>query len=191
MPTALEQLLSDIDPLRTYEQTFARADEAINTFSFDCDQVKDWRDFKTCLAEFFTHVEAKLLQLHPCPLNLDFHWAGCKQSLRSIYGDRGEKAAFEMARTGNESGLYSVLSDVALRMAEEFVESKISARVDQLWDELSVDEQLSIVTEYLVKYGHLLSSEITQSGPARIQENFPRVLDRHIRIIHRKHRLKR
>ena len=35
MPTALEQLLADIDPLRTYEQTFAHADEAINSFSFD------------------------------------------------------------------------------------------------------------------------------------------------------------
>ena len=33
MPTKLEQLLADIDPEKTYDQTFARADDAINSFA--------------------------------------------------------------------------------------------------------------------------------------------------------------
>lgn len=191
MSTALEQLLTDIDPSRTYDQTFARADEAINTFSFDRVQITDWRDFNTCLAEFFTHVEAKILQLHPCPLDVDFHWGRCSQLLHHIYGHSGEKAAFEIARTGNEGGLSSVLRAVAMRMADEYAENEISARVGEYWQRLSVDEQISAATEYLDKYGHLLPSEMTEGYGTRIRANFPRVLARHPQILRKTRRLGR
>jgi hypothetical protein len=189
--TALEQLLTDIDPSRTYDQTFARADEAVNTFSFDRVQITDWGDFNTCLAEFFTHVEAKILQLHPCPLDVDFHWGRCSQLLHHIYGPSGGKAAFEIARTGNEGGLSSVLRAVALRMAEEYAENEISARVGEYWQRLSVDEQISAATEYLDKYGHLLPSEMTEGYGVRIRANFPKILARHPQILRKTRRLGR
>jgi len=191
MATVLEQLLADIDPSRTYDQTFARADEAINTFSFDCAQITDWEDFKACLAEFFTLVEAKILQLHPCPIDIEFHWGRCVQLLLHIYGASGEKAAFEMARTGNEGGLFSVLRAVALRMAEEYAEREISARILDYWNKLTPDEQFSAADEYLEKHGHLLPSEMTEGSAARIRANFPKVLKEHPRVLQKTRRLGR
>ncbi len=191
MSTVLEQLLADIDPSRTYDQTFARADEAINTFRFRGAQITDWGAFGACLAEFFAHVEAKMLRLHPSPVDMDFHGGRCAQLLRHIYGAGGAKAAFEMARTGNEGGLFAVLKTVALRMAEEYSENEISARVGQYWERLSVDEQISATTEYLEKYGHLLPSEMTEGYGARIRANFPKVLAQHPQVLRRTRRLGR
>lgn len=191
MSTVLEQLLSDIDPSRTYDQIFARADEAINTFRFHSARITDWGDFNTCLGKFFAHVEAKILRLHPSPVDVDFYWGRCSQLLRHIYGASGSKAAFEMSRTGNEGGLFAVMRAIALRMAEEYSENEISARVGQYWERLSVDEQISAASEYLEKYGHLLPSELTEGYGARIRANFPKVLAQHPQILRRTRRLGR
>jgi len=191
MLTVLEQLLADIDPSRTYDRIFARADEAINTFRFHNARITDWEGFNTCLGEFFAHVEAKILRLHPDPVDVDFHWGRCAQLLRHIYGVSGSKAAFEMSRTGNEGGLFAVMRAIALRMAEEYSENEISARVGQYWERLSVDEQISAASEYLEKYGHLLPSEMTEGYGARIRANFPKVLAQHPQILRRTRRLGR
>jgi hypothetical protein len=191
MSTVLEQLLADIDPSRTYERIFARADEAINTFRFHNARITDWEDFNTCLGEFFAHVEAKILRLHPGPVDVDFHWGRCTQLLRHIYGASGSKAAFEMSRTGNEGGLFAVMRAIALRMAEEYSENEISARVGQYWERLSVNEQVSAASEYLEKYGHLLPSEMTEGYGARIRANFPKVLAQHPQVLRKTRRLGR
>ena len=172
MPTALEQLFADIDPVKIYEQTFARTDDAINSFSISSGQITDWEEFTKCMAKFTTHVEAKILRLHPCPVDLDFYWSRCIQQLSHIYGYNGEKAAFEMARTGNEGGLYAVLKAVALRMAEEHAEAEITARIMDCWKALTLDGQVFITDEYLKKYGHLLPLEMTEGSAARIRANF-------------------
>ena len=144
-----------------------------------------------CLADFFAHVEAKILRLHHGPVDVDFHWGRCAQLLRHIYGASGSKVAFEMARTGNEGGLFAVLRAVALRMAEEYSENEISARVGLYWERLSVDEQISATTEYLQKYSHLLPSEMTEGYGARIRANFPKVLAQHPQVLRRTRRLGR
>jgi len=185
MSTRLEKILKDIDPSTTYDQTFARADNAINSFSGTCAQITDFNEFSKYMAGFTIHVEAKILQLHPCPTGQDFYWLQCVQILCQIYGTNGEKAAFEMARTGKEGGLFAVLKAVALRMAEEHAENEISARVMDYWNKLTLQEQFSATDEYLEKYGHLLPAEMTEGSAARIRANFPRVLEKHPRMLHK------
>jgi hypothetical protein len=191
MSTKLEQLLADIDPSKTYDQTIARADDAINSFSGTFGQITDWDKFNQYMAEFTAHVEAKILQLHPCPIGLDFYWSKCVQLLCHIYGSNGEKAAFEMARTGNEGGLFSVLRTVALKMAEEYAENEIGARISDYWKKLTLNERLSITDEYLEKYGQLLPSELTEGSAIRIRANFPKVLAQHPEIFRKIRRLGR
>ena len=191
MSTRLGQLLDSIDPAMTFDVTSNRADEALNSFDFDAGQITDWNDFKACIADFFTQVEAKMLQLHPCPLDMDYHWGRCVRVLFDVYGGSGEKVAFEMARTGKEGGLYTVLKAIALRMAEHYAENEISARIGQYWEQLTVDEQLSATTEYLEKYGHLLPSEMTEGGAARIRANFLKVLQKHPRLLQKTRRVGR
>jgi len=185
MSTRLEQILEDIDPSRTYDQIFARADNAINSFSGTCAQITDWGEFSEYMADFTIHLEAKILQLHSCPTGRDFYWSKCIQMLCHIYGPNGEKAAFDMARTGAEGGLFAVLKAVALRMAEEYAENEIGARVIDYWNKLTLQEQFSAADEYLEKYGHLLPSEMTEGSAARLRANFPKVLEKHPRMLHK------
>ena len=185
MSTGLEKILEDIDPSKTYDRTFARADDAINSFSGTSAQITDWDQFNKYMASFIAYVEAKILQLNSSPIESDFYESKCLQLLCHIYGRSGKKAAFEMARTGKEGGLFSVLKAVALRMAEEYAENEISARVIDYWNKLTLEEQFSATDEYLEKYGHLLPSEMTEGSAARIRANFPKVLEKHPRMLHK------
>ena len=191
MSTKLEQLLADIDPSKTYDQTLARADDAINSFSGTSGEITEWDKFRQYMAGFAAHVEAKILQLHPCPVGSDFYWSKCAQTLSLIYGPNGDKAAFEMARTGKEGGLFSVLRTVALRMAEEYAENEIAARTADYWKKLTLNEQVCVTDEYLKKYGNLLPSELIEGSAARIRANFPKVLAQHPQITRKTRRLGR
>ena len=101
------------------------------------------------------------------------------------YGVNGEKAAFEMVRTGTEGGLYRVLKAVAGRIIADCAENKIAARISNFWETLSIDERLAVSQEYLDKYGHLLPSELTSGSAARVRANFLQVLQEHPNTVKR------
>jgi len=192
MSTKLDRLLESIDPNRTLDVVSARTDRAVNSFSMDTARIDQWEGFKSCMASFYRHVFTTVLRASGQPeLPLDSCWGRCVRLLDEAYGRNGEKAAFEMSRTGAEGGLYGVLRTVAGLVAEELAHNEITARVGRYWDSLSVDEQLDAATEYLEKYGHLLPSELTEGSAARIRANFPRVLERHPALTRRMRRLGR
>jgi len=101
------------------------------------------------------------------------------------YGLNGDKAAFEMARTGVEGGFYSVLKAVANRMMEEYIGNEITAKISSFWYALSTDEKFAVTEEYLSKYGHLLPPELTEGSAARVKADFVKVLEEHARMIKR------
>jgi hypothetical protein len=127
MPTALDNLLMQIDPERTVEDTFSRANEAINSFDIDVAQIDEWDQFWACMVRLYRHVEHHTLRLKaPLDLEPNFYWGLCVRVLLKLYGMNGEKAAFEMARTGNEGGLYAVIKAVAMKMAETYSNTRQS-----------------------------------------------------------------
>jgi hypothetical protein len=186
MASKLDQLLDSIHPRRTIDEVSGRIDEAINTFSAGSSQITEWDDFRKCLVSFMQHVQARALRSREvCETDLDFCWGLCCRLLAKKYGRNGEKAAFEMARTGNEGGLYAVLKQIARTMADEYSQNEIGARIYHFWDPLSADEKLAATDEYLKKFGHLLPSELTEGSAARIRVDFPKVLQEHPRMLQR------
>jgi hypothetical protein len=184
MQTKLDRLLEFISPEKTIVETFNRANEALNTFRVHTARIEEWDQFQYFMAEFLRHLESCILRLRT-PINghFEYNLGQCNQLLRKIYGSSGEKAAFEMARTGNESGLYGVLKAVAMHIAEDYSKREISAKVASYWDSLSADEQCDVCSEYISKYGHLIPSEITEGSAARIKANFWKVLEEHPRML--------
>ena len=183
MATKLEELLESIDPDRTSEVTFRRANEAINVFGTAA-QIDRWEDFKACMGGFCRHVEAYVLSLRePVNASPEYYWSRCVRILLKIYGINGEKAAFEMSRTGNDGGIYTVLKAIAMHIADEYAQNEIVARIYNYWQDLSVDERLAASTEYISKYGHLLPSELTEDSAGRIRANLPKVLEKHHELI--------
>lgn len=191
MQTKLDQLLASISPENTIVETYNRANEAINTFQASA-RIEKWDDFRYCMARFLQHIDFRVLRLSkPVDIAFDHYLSWFPHVLMNVYGPNGEKAAFEMARTGNEGGLYSVIKAVAMHQAEEYSQNEISAKVGAYLDRLSVDEQLDACSEYISKYGHLLPSEITEANAIRIRANFRKVLEKHPRLLLKFHSLGR
>jgi hypothetical protein len=184
MMTDLDRLLETIDPDRTIEEAFRRADEAINSFPMRRAQINNWSEFTCYLAEFVVHVESGILRL-PRPVRgpLDFEWGRAAAIFIKIYGRSGPQAAFELARTGNEGGLYGVLKAVAMRIADDLSKDEIAARVNAFWQSHSPQELLKASSEYLARHGHLLPAEMTESSAARIRANFLQVLENHPKLV--------
>jgi len=186
MKTILDGLLESVDPARTLDQVSSRVDHAINTFSDTRYIIKEWELFRFTLIKFFKHTEKIVLRIQGrWENNPDMGWGRCARLLRNEYGLNGEKAAFEMIRTGTQGGLYAVLKSVAGQMINEYAGNEIRARISHYWYSLSVDEQLAATDEYLAKYGHLLPYELTEGSAVRIKANFIKVLEEHPKMVKR------
>ena len=186
MQTELDKLLCLISPEHTIEETFNRANEAINTFHIESAQIDNWDEYRNCIVELLRHLEARILLLRePVKSSFEFYWSRGAYVLSEVYGSSGVKAAFEMARTGNNGGLYDVIKKVAMHVAEDYAKNNISVRVYDYWNRLSVDEKIEASSEYIAKYGHLLPSELTEGSAARIHADFVKVLKEHPRILQR------
>ena len=186
MKTKLDRLLESIDPARTLDQVSWRVDEALNSFRVKSGIIEDWEEFRTALTAFYRHVENVVLNIPSfCSPNPDIDWGRCCKLLIKEYGANGEKAAFEMVRTGTEQGLYGVLKVVARLMISEYAVNEITARIGNFWEALSTDEKLAVFQEYLDKFGHLLPSELTSGSAARIRANILKVLEEHPRMVKR------
>ena len=184
MPTKLDRLLDSISPEKTIEDIYNRANGAINSFRFKKAQITQWDEFRWCIAEFSRHLDGHIMNLRkPVDISLDWYWGHSVRSLLKIYGINGEKAAFDMARTGNEGGLYAVLKAFAMRRAEDYSQSEITAKVLTFWDGLSVEEHFKTVDEYLQKYGHLFPSELIEGNAGRFRGCFWKVLQKHPELV--------
>lgn len=188
MESRLDRLLADIAPRRTLEEVARRTDEALNAFSANGAQITDWDEFRQCLIRYMRQVESRILGIRAEQfprVGADFHWGRCCHVLTRIFGPNGDKAAFEMARTGTEGGLYAVLKAMARQLADRYARNEVAARVSDYWDSLSMDEKFAAADEYLCKYGHLLPSELTEESGIRVRANLPKALNEHPRLTQR------
>ena len=184
METKLDKLLKAIDPEMTIETCFRRADNAVNTFAFRCAQIDKWDKFTECMGELLRHLYYHILRMkkpHDAPVS-EF-WPKCAHILIILYGINGERTAFDITRTGNEGGLYSVVKNVTMWVAEDFSKNEVSAKISAYWRNLSIDEQIDASTEYIAKFGHLLPSELTEESALRIRMNLPKFLNKHPYLI--------
>lgn len=191
--TRLDELLDSISPQRTSETTARRVDAAINRFVPGPGPVHTHEAFERELFRFCRLVEATVLNVRGGPVGADPEMDRGRflPVITQAYGHQGFRAAFEIARTGNEGGFYAVLRRVGQAFAEQYTENEISARIGTFWSGLSVAEQLASADEYLAKYGQLLPAELTEGSAGRIRANLPKVLQEHTRILQRLHRVGR
>ena len=186
MASALKELLDSIHPKRTLDQTARRADEAINTSPVKAARVTDWDEFRQCIIRFGQHVDTRILRLRSIPnMNPDYAWGHYSKVLHRAFGSSGHQTAFEMARTGVEGGLKTVLRKFAEVQVHEYVQNEVGGKISHYWEGLSANEKLHAIDEYLTEYGHLLPSELTEHGAGRVKMNFLKVLAEHPRMMQR------
>jgi hypothetical protein len=184
MKSKLDQLLESIDPINTYDVVSSRVDSALISFKIKTGIIDDWNEYEDEIARFFRHTQNKILNIRDfCPKDKAFDLGGSIYILKKEYGDSGEKAAFELVRTGQQGGIYTVLKKIGEHMVEDYAGRWISGGVHGFWDPLSADERWEVMDEYISKHGHLLPSELIEGSAARIRMNFVKVLEEHPRLI--------
>lgn len=180
------KFLETLDPRKVLDETEARIDSALNSFPMPESQIESWNAFQETLSRFHVHLNREVLHLGPAfQGDIHFEWGLCLRLLHKEYGKSGEKTAFEIARTGVEGGIYSVLKKVGLRMARQYQDQEIKARVAYFLDGLSLEERWTATEEYIQKHGHLLPSEMLEGSAARIYDRFDKVLEAHPRTLNK------
>ena len=192
MVTKLENLLSKIDPSRTYDDVSARVDRAFNSFAMPRGAITSYEEYENVMALFYRHIEKHTLRLGPgAPDEKEFHWGRCLKLIEKAYSPNGYHTTYTIMRTGKEGGLYQVLKKIADLMAEEYAQNQINTEIYMYWDSLSVEEKLGASDEYLGKHGHLLPGEMTEGNAPRIKAFFTKVLEEHPKLIRRMGRIGR
>ena len=184
MKTKLDKHIDRTDPAHTFDPISLLADNAFNSFKIRTGVVQTQDEFESLMAYFFCHVENVILKINPRRFphtDMDMH--RCANMLRKEYGTNGETTAFEIAKSGTEGGLYSVLKAVAKHMADEYASNYIGVIVSEFWDSLSAKEKVATSKEYLDKYGDLIPSELMEGGAVRVRAFFWKVLEEHPRIV--------
>ena len=180
MPTRLERFLETIDPARILDPVDRDVDHAVTTFPYSRATVTTFDEFEQLLAQFYHHVQHHALHLRaPVPLHVSMYFSQALRMLEKEYGSTARTTAFEIARTGQEGGLYSVLKAVAKGMAQEYVTNGIGSMVSSYLSSLSVAERLADSEEYIEKYAHIIPAEMREGGAPRLRGYFHKVLESH------------
>ena len=116
------------------------------------------------------------------------------QGLTSIFADptQGGKAAppgvigivdgVDIPITVFESA-YRPRLRTLLQENEEPTEEQMEQIRNEIWNNLTTNEKLTVTDEYIKKYGHLLPSEFRGINAARVKANFIEILKIHPRMI--------
>jgi len=147
-------------------------------------RVTNWESFREHMAWYVRFIENRVLRVKgDFPVDLNQDWGRASRLMMQEYGPNGGKTAYDRVRTGINGGLGCVLRAIGERMANEYSQNEINARVSMYLKSLSPSEHLEAAREYLAKYGHLLPPEMTEAGGLRIQAYFPLFLKQHPQIM--------
>jgi hypothetical protein len=184
MKSRLDKLLEDIDPVNIYDVVSSSVDAALNSFTVPKGIIDDWNEYETILAKFYRHAENSILNINDfSPTNDSYGLTASIRLLNKEYGESGQKAAFELVRTGQRGGIYYVLKKIGKQLIYEYVDRWVSTKIYTFWSSLSNEEKSEVVDEYVLKHGQLLPSELIEGYAVRIRMNFPKVLEEHPRLI--------
>jgi len=178
----LDDLLERIDPKKTIDHGNALLDKALNSYHFAKSQVESHDEFKQVCGDFYWHVESTLLGVGSSVSPNDQMKQGFALGiLGDIFGKHNTDAAYQIARSGVEGGLYGVLRKMGEAMAKKHVDTQIGVEVSEFVNQLmkNLPEFHATVEEYAQKYGRLLPREALEDNAFDIKIGFWKVLQNH------------
>jgi len=184
MKSRLDSVLEGLHPSRTIQDISRRVDEAINSFYVEYDVTHKWHMFETMMVNFIRHLQSHIFDVESMPeTHSGLYWGQCLDIFKKLYGQNGEKTAFDIVRSNSEGGIRKVLDNFAREVAKHYAQNEINAKVWFFWNNLSNDERFAVIQEYIEKYSHLIPEELRDGFPGRIYANMPTLLLKHPYII--------
>lgn len=180
----LDILLKKISPTMTIDKNDRFMDQATNRFRYGTSAVRNRKDFQVYFARFYCYLENISFKRNR-NLNEKFDFHRCIQVFRDTYGLKGEHVAFEIALTGVDGGIYSLMKLIAKKTSEKYSRNQIRAIVDKFLSHLSFDETLSVAGEYKRKFGRFLPFSYANGSVALLAANLQKILEEHPFMIKR------
>jgi hypothetical protein len=170
--------LDGLHPTRIMDPVRRDLQRALETFPHKTSRITSWPEFQHRFILLCRHCEAILLGLQDGlpPCSFEFDWQQLKRYLVAAFGSSGDKAAFEIARTGSEGGADAVANEVGRAIASERIDALISAQVWGYWNALSTADKLAAGDWFLARCGYLYPEELKEGSAARIRAYLPQVL---------------
>jgi len=184
--TKVQTLLKALESDRTMLDVQRRGDEAFNSFNIKSWKIKSRDQLLDCLSQFYWHVDSHIIDTkgmaNPDP---DYTKAMARDVVFKMYGDKGEKVAFDMASQGIEGGLYRVLKDFTAARVAYFTDNRLTALVATFFKDTSVEEQLKAAEDYAKEYARFLPKEYSEPGAWDVKMHFFKILMYHPHLIKR------
>jgi DNA-binding ferritin-like protein (Dps family) len=184
----LDDLLNKIDPRKTIDRCDSLRDKALNSYEYSNNALRDFNQFTKAMGDFYWHVESTMMGVGKnIVMDDEMRQGFAFQALNEIYGMHGMAAAFSMAQSGVEDGLYGVLKKMGQAIAKKHLENQIGVEVAQFINELMDDFELydQCVAEYARKYARILPPEYLENDAVDLKINFRQVLENHPYLIRR------
>ena len=179
----LIETLSNLTSPQYAEKKYQGADRAINAVNVG-GLVDSFKQFKNILIEVIVLVQKNVLKVQrPIEGAQDFYLDAAFRVLQKEYGPNGEKAAFEMSRTGKDGGVNAVIRSIAYGYTDVLFENETKAKVGIIFEQMSDNDKFAVMNEYIKEFGHLWPDELIENGALRLKINFLKTLHLHIEYI--------
>ena len=178
MSASLARLLQCIG--RIPFDTDRRVDAALNRYPPPVPVVENHADFVRIIAGLHHVVKRHLYgSQKDWPCDVSFEYGLTRSFLTQEYGQSGENAAYEIAHSGEEGGIRSVLRTVARAIGKKHAEDLISMCVDSYWTGQEAHELIEDARAYIRQFASLIPVGMLESGAPRVMMEFRQVLKKH------------
>ena len=179
----LIETLNNLTSPQYTEKKYQGADRAINSVSVS-GLVDSFNEFENILVEVIVLVQKNVLKVQrPIKGAQDFYLDAAFRVLQKEYGPNGEKAAFEISRTGKDGGIHAIIRSLAYGYADLLFENEAEAKVGVLWEKMSNEDKFAAMEQYVSEFSYLWPDELTENGALRLKKNFQKTLQLHIENI--------
>ena len=182
----IERLLSEIDELYISKNVSIRHDEARMSYSLDKNTVGSYEDFTHVIADYYNHHFSRCV-MHGGYLSHTEAAGRAKEILEQVYRRQGGNilTAYNDAHDATNGGLRVVLDKMAERLKEESVERHIRQAFDSFVALNSYEQKVDIMSQFMARYGHLLSSSIQADKPERYATSYEETIRSYVEALKR------
>jgi hypothetical protein len=140
----------------------------------------DQKAFADLITRFFWHLFCPELNIKS---TWDQHHSYVEQRafelLKREYGSHAKIRTFEIARSGVEEGLWSIMETTKRLVMEEFFQNQTAGLISHYWETSKPEQLLQDAQDYINTYNRMLPGEMIEGSGAAILVNFRLILLKH------------
>jgi len=183
---SLGSLLSALDEMAVAENVGIPHDEARMNYALRRNTVESFDEFTDNIADYYNYHVSRCV-VHGGHLSRTEAAGRAKEILENEYRRQGGNTitAYNDAHDGTNGGLRIVLDRIAEQLKTESVERYVREAFDRHVAPNSWEEKVDIMSQFLSRFGHHLSSSIRTDQPERYAQNYEELIKAYVESLRR------